>query len=114
MADRHAAAVQYDEPHERADPWYRRLMALAELNGDHTQQDVARALGVSKGAITSWKGGVRPDPEQVKTAARVYGADPLELLRIAYLDGDGRAEEPKPNNRRKRQPPRQGSNAPPL
>jgi transcriptional regulator with XRE-family HTH domain len=89
-------------------PWYRRLMALAELNGDRTQQDVAHTLGVSKAAVTSWKGGTRPDPEQVKAAARAYGADPLELMRIAYLDGD--AEKPKP----KRQPPRQGSNVPPL
>jgi hypothetical protein len=38
-------------------------------------------------------------------AAKHYGVDPLELLRIAYVDGDGPAEEPKPKNRRKRQPP---------
>ena len=68
--------------------WYRRLMALAELKGDHTQQDVARTLGVSKSAITNWKGGTRPDPEQVKAAARAYDADALELLWIAYLDCD--------------------------
>jgi hypothetical protein len=88
-------------------PWYSRLTALAELNGDRTQQDVARTLGVSKGAITSWKGGTRPDPEQVKTAARVYGADPLELLRIAYLDSDETAQKSKLKGRMKR-PPRQG------
>ena len=110
MADRHAA-VQYDEPHGGTDTLVLPADgALAELNGDRTQQDVARTLGVSKGTITTWKGGIRPDPEQVKTAARVYGADPLELLRIADLDGD--AEEPKPKP--KKPPPRQGKNTPPL
>jgi hypothetical protein len=43
-------------------------------------------------------------------AAEHYGVDPLELLRIAYLPD----REPKPKNGRKRQPPRQGSNVPPL
>jgi transcriptional regulator with XRE-family HTH domain len=64
--------------------WYRRLMALGELHGDHTQQDVAHALGVSKATITNWKDGHRPDPERVREAAVVYDADELELPRIAY------------------------------
>ena len=51
-----------------------------------------------------------PDPEQVKMAAQVYDADPLELLRIAYLDGDTEESKPKP----KKPPPRQGKNTPPL
>jgi transcriptional regulator with XRE-family HTH domain len=89
-------------------------MALAELNGDHTQQDVAHTLGVSKGAITNWKGGMRPDPEQVKAAARAYGVDALELLRIAYLDGDEPAEEPKPKEPQEASAPRQAPNRPPL
>jgi transcriptional regulator with XRE-family HTH domain len=88
-------------------------MALAELHGDHTQQDVARTLGVSKGAITSWKQGIRPDREQVKTAARVYGVDLLELLRIAYVDGDEAAQKSKLKGRTKL-PPRQAKNLPPL
>ena len=94
-------------------PWYRRLMALAELHGDRTQQDVAKRLGVSKGAVTSWKGGIRPDPEQVKTAVRVYGVDALELMRIAYLDGDEAAQKSKLKGRTKR-PPRQAKNLPPV
>ena len=88
-------------------PWYRRLMALAEIRGHRSQQDVAHALGVSKSAVTNWKNGVRPDPEQVKEAARVYDVDALELLRIAYLDED---EEPKPKKRR----PGPNRNGPPL
>jgi hypothetical protein len=43
-------------------------------------------------------------------AAQVYDADPLELLRIAYLDGDTEESKPKP----KKPPPRQGKNTPPL
>jgi transcriptional regulator with XRE-family HTH domain len=77
--------------------WYRRLMALAEINGDRTQQDVAHALGVSKSAVTSWKEGTRPNPEQVKAAAAAYDADPLELMRIAYLSDE---EEPLAARRR--------------
>ena len=68
-------------------PWYRRLLALAELAGDHEQQDIARALGISGAAITRWKQGTPPSPENVKAAARVYGVDPLELLGIAYIPG---------------------------
>lgn len=88
-------------------PWYRRLLALAELAGDQTQQDIAQTLGVSKSAVTGWKEGTAPRPEQVKAAASAYGADALELMRIAYLDPD---EEPHP----KRRPPRQDPNKPPL
>ena len=95
-------------------PWYRRLLALAELHGDHDQQQIAHAIGVTKGTVTGWKQGTPPKPDSVLAAAKHYGVDPLELLRIAYLDGDEPAEEPKPKNRRKRQPPRQGSNVPPL
>lgn len=67
-------------------PWYRRLIALAELKGDHTQKDIAESLGVSKSAVTNWKQGMRPDPEQVKMAAQVYETDLLDLLRIAYVE----------------------------
>ena len=88
----------------RETPWYKRLMALAEIKGDHTQQDVATALGVSKSAVTAWKQGTRPDPEQVKMAARVYDADLLDLLRIAYVE-----EEEKPKKRLRADP-----NGPPL
>jgi hypothetical protein len=28
--------------------WYRRLVTLAELSGDHAQQDIAKTFGVSK------------------------------------------------------------------
>jgi transcriptional regulator with XRE-family HTH domain len=95
--------------------WYQRLVDLAELHGDHDQQQIAHAIGVTKGTVTGWKQGTPPKPDSVLAAAKHYGVDPLELLRIAYLDGDEPAEEPKPKNRkRSRQPPRQGSNVPPL
>jgi transcriptional regulator with XRE-family HTH domain len=60
-------------------------MALAELNGDYTQTHIAERLHVSKSAVTNWKHGTRPDPEHVLQAARVYGADVMELLALAYL-----------------------------
>jgi transcriptional regulator with XRE-family HTH domain len=82
-------------------------MALAELHGDRTQQDVAKRLGVSKAAITSWKQGMRPDPERVREAAEAYDADELELLRIAYIE-----DRPKPKP--KKRAPRQAPNRPPL
>jgi transcriptional regulator with XRE-family HTH domain len=95
-------------------PWYRRLLALAELHGDHDQQQIAHAIGVTKGTVTGWKQGTPPKPDSVLAAAKHYGVDPLELLRIAYLDGNGPPEEPKPKNRTKRQPPRQAPNVPAL
>jgi transcriptional regulator with XRE-family HTH domain len=59
-------------------------------------RDVAHTLGVSKSAVTSWKEGTRPNPEQVKAAAAAYGVDPLELLHIAYLsDGNPKAAPKK-------------------
>jgi transcriptional regulator with XRE-family HTH domain len=88
-------------------PWYRRLLALAELAGDQTQQDIAQTLGVSKSAVTGWKEGTAPRPEQVKAAATAYGVDALELLRIAYLDSDD-------GHNSKWRPPSQDPNKPPL
>jgi len=42
--------------------------------------------------IGKWREGGPPRPENVKSAARAYGVDPLELMRVAYLsDGDGEA-----------------------
>jgi hypothetical protein len=68
---------------------------------------VANTLGVSKATITNWKGGMRPVPERIIDAARVYGADALELLRLAYL-------EDRPKQKPKKRPPRQALNVPPL
>jgi transcriptional regulator with XRE-family HTH domain len=93
-------------------PWYQRLLDLAELHGDHQQQEIAEAIGVTKGTVTGWKHGTPPHPQSVLAAAEHYGVDPLEMLRIAYLPDDELAEEPKPKNRRRRQPPRQGKSAP--
>jgi transcriptional regulator with XRE-family HTH domain len=90
--------------------WYQRLLDLSELHGDHDQSSIADAIGVTKGTVTGWKQGTPPKPDSVLAAAEHYGVDPLELLRIAYLPD----REPKPKNGRKRQPPRQGSNVPPL
>lgn len=73
-------------------PWWRRLVALAELAGDRHQQDIAATLGVSEAAVSGWKHGTPPSPENVKAAARAYGADPLELMGIAYLS---EGESPK-------------------
>lgn len=96
---------------DRPTPWYRRLLALAELAGDRNQQDIAQAMGISKSTVTGWKEGTAPRPDQVKMAARVYGADPLELMRLAYLsDGD----EPKEAPKKKRPPLRADPNGPPL
>jgi transcriptional regulator with XRE-family HTH domain len=68
--------------------WWGRLLALAELAGDRTQQDIAETLGVSAAAVTGWKQGTPPSPNNVKAAARAYHVDALELLRIAFLDGE--------------------------
>lgn len=73
---------------ENRTPWYRRLVALAELAGDHTQQEIAETLGVSAAAVTGWKQGTPPRAETVVAAARAYDADATELLQIAFLDDD--------------------------
>jgi hypothetical protein len=44
---------------------------------------------------------MRPDPQRIRDAARVYGADELELMRIAYPLDDAK---PKPKKRRPRHP----------
>jgi transcriptional regulator with XRE-family HTH domain len=63
--------------------------ALAELKGDITQQDIAERLEISGGAVSAWKNeGTLPDWQQVIAAARAYDADPLELMRIAFLSDD--------------------------
>jgi transcriptional regulator with XRE-family HTH domain len=73
-----------DTPARKPSRWYERLLALAELHGDHDQKGIARAIGVSKGTMTNWKQGAAPTAQSVIAAARHYGVDPLELLRIAY------------------------------
>jgi transcriptional regulator with XRE-family HTH domain len=76
-------------------PWYRRLLALAELGGDVTQDEIAERLHVSPGAVSAWKRGTPPKPESVITAAHEYGVDALEMLRIAYLSGSEDDPGPK-------------------
>lgn len=66
--------------------WWRRLTALAELNGDHTQQEIAETLGVSPGAVSGWRYGRPPRAETVVHAAEVYGVDPGELLILTFID----------------------------
>jgi hypothetical protein len=66
---------------EKQTSWWRRLRALAELAGDSQQKDIAETLGVSASAVTSWRQGKPPSPENVQAAARAYGADPRELMR---------------------------------
>jgi len=76
----------------RLTAFYRRLLALAELHGDATQRDIANTVGVSPAAVTGWKDGTLPQPAQIKQIAAAYDADPLELMRIAYLsDGEPKA-----------------------
>jgi transcriptional regulator with XRE-family HTH domain len=86
-------------------------MALAELAGDHTQQDIARTLNVSESTVTGWKEGRPPKPGNVIAAAKAYGVDALELMRIAYLSEDGEADPPAKGRQRK---PRPDPNGPPL
>jgi hypothetical protein len=64
--------------------WFKWLVAIADRHGDHTQQDIARTLGVSKSTITGWAKGTPPNPENVLKAAERYGIDPAELFHIAY------------------------------
>jgi len=45
--------------------WYQRLLDLAELHGDHDQQQIARAVGVTNGTVTGWKHGTPPKPDWV-------------------------------------------------
>lgn len=80
-------------------PWFRRLLALAELKGDIRQEDIADRIGVSPGAVSSWKKGTLPKWEQVIDAARAYGVDELELLRIAYLPDHPPGRTPKDRTR---------------
>lgn len=81
-------------------PWWRRLAALAELAGDRHQQDIARTLGVSEAAVSGWRHGTPPGPENVKAAARAYGADALELMAIAYGLHEGETEKDGPKGQR--------------
>lgn len=78
--------------------WWQRLLDLAELHGDHEQQQIARAIGVGNSTVNGWKKGTLPRAESVLAAAKHYGVDPLELLRIAYLSED---EDPDPKDRRR-------------
>jgi transcriptional regulator with XRE-family HTH domain len=56
-------------------PWWRRLLALAELAGDLEQKDIANRLGVSPAAVSDWKNrGTELDPNQLRKAARAYSA----------------------------------------
>ncbi|KLO31614.1 hypothetical protein ABW16_01955 [Mycolicibacter heraklionensis] len=66
--------------------WWKRISALAELHGDHTQQEIAESLGVSPGAVTGWRYGRPPRAETVVRAAEVYGVDPGELLILTFID----------------------------
>jgi transcriptional regulator with XRE-family HTH domain len=95
-------------PRKQQTRWYQHLVVLAALHGDHDQQQIAKAVGVTKGTVTGWKQGTPPSPQSVIAAARRYGVDELELLRVAYLEPD---EEPKPKRRRL---PRQANDKPPL
>jgi hypothetical protein len=87
----------YASRHEEAVPWYRRLVALAELAGDHDQKDIAERLGVSADAVSGWKTGTEPRPDAVRAAAKAYhdfvNADTdellIELLKIAYVPDHG-------------------------
>jgi transcriptional regulator with XRE-family HTH domain len=82
--------------------WWRRLHALAELAGDSQQKDIAETLGVSAAAITNWKQGQPPKAENVIAAARAYGVDPMELMRIAFLEEEESGPKaPAPRGRRR-------------
>jgi transcriptional regulator with XRE-family HTH domain len=74
---------------QRPTRWYQRLVALGDVAGDHTQQDIATRLGVSPGAVSAWKRGTLPAIETVLAAARAYGVDEIELIRVVYDLGRG-------------------------
>ena len=81
-------------------------MALAELTGDIEQQDIAKRLGGSKGAVSVWKAGTKPRADAVRKTAQAYhdfvhcdtGELLRELLQIAYV--------PEPKEPTKRTPKR--------
>jgi transcriptional regulator with XRE-family HTH domain len=86
---------------EKQTRWWRRLHALAELAGDSQQKDIAETLGVSAAAVTGWKQGQPPKPANVIAAARAYGVDPMELMRIAFLEDESGPKAPAPRGRRR-------------
>jgi transcriptional regulator with XRE-family HTH domain len=87
---------------DRQTRWWRRLHALAELAGDSQQKDIAETVGVSAAAVTGWKKGTPPSIENVIAAARAYGVDPLDLVRIAFLEDEESAPKaPAPRGRRR-------------
>lgn len=80
---------------KRPTRWYRRLVALAELAGDHQQQDIAAALGVSKSTVTDWKKGTPPSPETIMAAFKAYDFDPHEQFDLAYIAEGSENRDPK-------------------
>lgn len=87
---------------ERPTAWWKWLRAAA---GEAQQQEIADSLGVSGGAVTTWKNGVRPNPEAVLAAAKVYGPrvgiSAGKLLELAYVDDGDSGELPKGGAARK-------------
>ena len=94
-----------DQPQRKQSRWFDRLLLLAELHGDHDQQQIAQAIGVTKGTVTGWKQGVPPSPDSVLAAAEHYHVDPLEMLRVAYLPDDD--DETDCSGKKIRKKPRQ-------
>lgn len=74
--------------------WWIWLHATAHRAGDRLQKDIAKKLSVSEAAVSSWSKGTPPSPEIVRRAARAYDENPIDLMRIAFLDD----EEPDSGN----------------
>lgn len=89
----------------RGSRWWRRISALAELNGDHDQKDIAATLGVSASTVSAWKNdGTPPQAESIVAAATAYSVDAKELFAVAWME----PEEPQKDDPKAR---RAGSRA---
>jgi transcriptional regulator with XRE-family HTH domain len=64
--------------------WFKALVFIADRAGDHTQQDIAARLGVSKSTVTAWAQGTPPSATTILKAAACYGVSATELFEIAY------------------------------
>jgi transcriptional regulator with XRE-family HTH domain len=68
----------------RLSPNTRFYSKLRELAPDQEQRQIAAALGASPATVSTWKRGTPPRIEAVITAARVYGVDEIELIKLVY------------------------------
>lgn len=75
-------------------------LAAARVNANLTQEDVANALGVSKGTIINWeKGRISPKYSQMVKLCEIYNMPldyiflPDTLLKVEKCGGDSRGNK---------------------